>query len=82
MDPAHITDLIHLAKATSLSGAGCAALLGFFRLVRELRQPRALAKAVKSLDTQQEQQTLVELFRIARQPKALRQNKRNSRRRK
>lgn len=78
MDPSQTTDLLHLAKAASFSGAGCAALLGLFRLIRDLRQPRALARAVKSLESRQEQETVVELFRIAHPPKAVRGSKRGN----
>lgn len=70
MDPIHIIELLQLAKAASPWGAGAIVALGFFRLIREPRQPAALAKAVKSLDSRQEQQTLVELFRIAHLPKS------------
>ncbi len=69
MDPIHITDLVQLAKAASPWGAGAIVALGLFRLIRELRQPHALAKAVRSLGTREEQETLVELFRIAHPPK-------------
>lgn len=70
MDPIQITtDLIHLAKTASPWGAGAIVALGLFRLICELRQPAAMAKAVKSLDRRQEQQALVELFRIAHPPK-------------
>lgn len=70
MDPIQIsTDLIQLAKAASPWGAGAVVALGLFSLIRVLRQPRALAKAVKSLDTPEQQQALVELYRIAHPPK-------------
>ncbi len=70
MDPIQITtDLLNLAKAASPWGAGAIVALGLFQLIRVLRQPRALAKAVKSLDTPEQQQALVELFRIAHPPK-------------
>jgi hypothetical protein len=69
MDLIHITDLIQLAKAASPWGAGAAVALSLFSLIRHLRQPNALAKAVKSLGTQEERETLVELFRIAHPPK-------------
>jgi hypothetical protein len=68
MDPIHITDLIQLAKAASPLGA-VAVVLSLFSLIRHLREPDALAKAVKSLGTREEREALVELFRIAHPPK-------------
>jgi len=69
MDPTHITDLIQMAKAASPWTAGAIVALGLLRLICELRQPLALAKAVKSLGNREEQEILVELFRIAHPPK-------------
>ncbi|GAA5483916.1 hypothetical protein [Haloferula sargassicola] len=63
------TDLIQLAKVASPWGAGCAVLMGVLYLIQTLRQPRALADAVKSMETQEERDALIEMFRIANPPK-------------
>jgi hypothetical protein len=68
------TDLIQLARTASPWGAGCVALLGLFQLIRHLRQPSALAKAVKAMETQEEKDALVELFRLANPPKTGKRN--------
>lgn len=69
MDPIQITDLIQLAKSASPWGAGAYVALEIIRLIRDLRQPRALAVAVKSMETQKEKDALVDLFRLANPPR-------------
>lgn len=71
MDPNQISDLIQLAKAVLPWKWGMVALvaLGILRLIRDIWLPRSLAAAVKTMGTQQEKDTLVELFRIANPPK-------------
>lgn len=61
------TDLI---QTVSPWGAITAVFLGIFHLIRELQQPSALATAVKSMETQEDKDALVEMYRIAKQPKS------------
>lgn len=70
MDSNQIADFIQLAKSASPWGAVAIVALGIIRLVRDLQQPRALAAAVKAMDSQQEKDALVELYRLANPPKA------------
>lgn len=61
------TDLIQIVSPW---GAGTAVFLGIIHLIRELRQPSALATAVKSMETQEGKDALVEMYHIAKQPKS------------
>lgn len=84
MDPNQISELVQLVKPLSLAGAGCTVLLGLFRMIRELCYPRALAKAVKSMSTEEEKDALLEMFRVAKPSPIIKRDKpgirRNARR--
>ena len=69
-------DLFTLAKDITPWGAACIVLVGVLHLIRALRQPRALANAVKSMETQKEKDALVEMYRIANQSKSKSKKKR------
>lgn len=61
------TDLI---QTVSPWGAGTAVFLGILHLIGELRKPRVLAAAVKSMETKEDKDALVEMYRIANRPKS------------
>lgn len=64
MDYLHLSEILPFLKAASPWGAAVVIMLGLFRLIRDLRQTRNLADAVKTMSTQKDRDTLVELYRI------------------
>lgn len=71
-------DLFSIAKDITPWGAACIVLVGVLHLIRDLLQPRVLGSTVKSMETQEEKDTLVKLYRIASQPKFRSKKKRPS----
>lgn len=71
-------DFFTIAKDITPWGAACIVLVGVLHLIRDLFQPRVLGNTVKSMETQEDKDTLVKMYRIANQSKSKGKKKRPS----